>query len=528
VGEMTAVFNPVQYTRHASRTFTRARTRLRDVFVDVYTAVLALGTIGALAAGLVLALREQVALAWDADSVGRTLVAPASFALPDGAAGTALLFAMLAAGTVLARKLGPAAVTTAEGYWWLSLPLDRRPLVSGRLLRRLALVWAGGTVLYLPVGFITDLDASVLGQFLGAAVFGVAAVVAVLLAALRQVTQRAGHRPSGSRQTDLGASRPGAVRRLAWGPLPGLVLLAVLSFVPRQAAAGELGPALVALAAAVGLWLIVFPRLGIIPARDLISAGGVSGHAGAAVYMMDVNEMGRALSDGPGGTATTRARRWYARGGRTPFGALLRADVTAFLRTGGWLVRPVLLLVLCVVLLLTGGSQPVPLQLALTAVTVFASVPAAGALARRTAITPGLDMLLPLSPAMVHLSRIAMPAVFLALWAGAFLAVLVLLGAGSPELIALGALAGVGFGASAVRGAYRVQPDWTVPPTDTVFGPVPSAQTGAMVRGMDTTLLALVPLLLGLFLGYAPGVLLLAQAGFSAACVLMAMYSNPK
>jgi hypothetical protein len=45
---------------------------------------------------------------------------------------------------------------------------------------------------------------------------------------------------------------------------------------------------------------------------------------------------------------------------------------------------------------------------------------------------------------------------------------------------------------------------------------------------MDTTLLALVPLLLGLFLGYAPGVLLLAQGGFSAACVLMAMYSNPK
>jgi hypothetical protein len=527
VGETTAVFNPVQYTRQASRTFTRARTRLRDVFVDVYTAVLALGTIGALAAGLVLALREQVALAWDADSVGRTLVAPASFALPDGAAGTALLFAMLAAGTVLARKLGPAAVTTAEGYWWLSLPLDRRPLVSGRLLRRLALVWAGGTVLYLPVGFITDLDASVLGQFLGAAVFGVAAVVAVLLAALRQ-TGPGLVRPGGQLPAVVGASRPGAVRRLASGPLPGLVLLAVLSFVPRQAAAGELGPALVTLAAAVGLWLIVFPRLGIIPARDLISAGGVSGHAGAAVYMMDVNEVGRALSDGPGGIATTRARRWYARGGRTPFGALLRADVTAFLRTGGWLVRPVLLLVLCVVLLLTGGSQPVPLQLALIAVTVFASVPAAGALARRTAITPGLDMLLPLSPAMVNLSRIAMPAVFLALWAAAFLAVLVLLGAGSPELIALGALAGVGFGASAVRGAYRVQPDWTVPPTDTVFGPVPSAQTGAMIRGMDTTLLALVPLLLGLFLGYAPGVLLLAQGGFSAACVLMAMYSNPK
>ena len=107
-------------------------------------------------------------------------------------------------------------------------------------------------------------------------------------------------------------------------------------------------------------------------------------------------------------------------------------------------------------------------------------------------------------------------------------AVLVLLGAGDPSLIALGALAGVGFGASAVQGAYRVQPDWSLPPKDTTFGPMPSAQAGAMIRGFDTTLLALVPLLLGLFLGYVPGVLLLAQAGFSAVCLLVVMYSSPK
>ncbi|WAP50632.1 hypothetical protein OL239_11380 [Arthrobacter sp. ATA002] len=122
----------------------------------------------------------------------------------------------------------------------------------------------------------------------------------------------------------------------------------------------------------------------------------------------------------------------------------------------------------------------------------------------------------------------ALPAAALVLWTALFCTALVLLGAGTPALIGLGALAGVGFGASAVRGAYRVQPDWTVPPVDTVFGPVPNAQAGAMIRGLDTTVLALVPLLLGLFLGYAPGALLLAQAGFSAVCVLMVMYSNPK
>ena len=120
-----------------------------------------------------------------------------------------------------------------------------------------------------------------------------------------------------------------------------------------------------------------------------------------------------------------------------------------------------------------------------------------------------------------------MPAAVLSWWTALFAGALVLLGIGSIGLVLLGALAGVGFGASAVRAAYRTEPDWTAPPTDTVFGPVPSAQAGTMIRGLDTTLLALVPLLLGLFLGYVPGSLLLAQSGFSAVCVLVVMYSRP-
>ena len=513
-----ATFNPVRYTRQASRAHDRGRTRLRDTFVDVYTAVLSVGTIGALAAGLVLALREQVASAWNADA-GRTLVAPPSFPLPDGAAATVLVFAALVTVLAMARKFGPASVSGPEGYWWLSLPLDRRPMVTGRLARRLLLVWAGASVLYLPLGFITNLRASVWGQILAGGTFGLAAVCAVLLAALRQ----AGPGPAASRP-----SEPELLQRVFSGPLPGLLLLAVLSFIPRQAAAGMLGPALMALAADVALALLVFVRLDRIPGRELIRGGAVSGHAGAAVFLMDLNEMGRALSAEPDGVATPRAARWYARGGRAPFGALLRADTAAFLRTRGLWVRPVLLLLLCVALLLTGGAQPPLVQLGLIAVTVFAAVPALGAVARRTAIMPGLDMLLPLSVSVVKLSRIALPAAALALWSAVLCAALVLLGAGDPSLIAMGALAGVGFGASAVRGAYRVQPDWTIPPKETPFGPMPSAQAGALARGLDTTLLALVPLLLGLFLGYVPGVLLLAQAGFSAVCVLLVMYSSPK
>ena len=185
----------------------------------------------------------------------------------------------------------------------------------------------------------------------------------------------------------------------------------------------------------------------------------MSGHTGAAVFLMELNEMGRAHSAEPYGGASSRAARWYVRGGRTPFGALLRADSAAFLRARSLWVRPVLVLAVFVVMLLASGAQPPLVQLGMIAIAVLAAVPALGAVARRTAIMPGLDMLLPLSVSVVRLRRMALPTAALALWMAVLCALLVMLGAGDPSLISLGVLAGVGFGASAVRGAYRVQPD---------------------------------------------------------------------
>lgn len=512
-------FSPARYTRLASRDHRRARTRVRDVLLDAYATLLGAVTIGALAGGLVLAMRNEVAKAVRSGSVtGRSMIAGDWAALPDGLAATFLLFAVLVAVLVGARKLGPVAVAPAEGYWWLSLPMDRRPFLRGRLLRRMGLVWAVGAALYLPIAVISDRQVVFSGQLAGAAAFGFAAVCALLLAALRQSAGKGSLPWNGF---------PGRSVRAA-GAVGAAVLLALLSPLPGRAAAGELWTAAALLTAVVVLWALVFARMGSIPGRELIRGGGVSGHAGAALYLMDTSELGRALASTARGVTTSRARRWYARGARTPFGALLQADATAFLRMPGLWGRPVLLLLLCVAVLRTGGLQPAGLQLVIILLTVCGTVPALGSLARQTAITPGLDALLPLSPALVRLSRTALPAVVLAVWTAALCAALVLLGAGSPALIGLGALAGVGFGAAAVRGAYRPLPNWTVPPTETVFGPMPSAQTGSLAQGLDAILLAAAPLLLGLFLGYVPLVLLLAQTGFSAVCVLLVMYSNLK
>lgn len=65
---------------------------------------------------------------------------------------------------------------------------------------------------------------------------------------------------------------------------------------------------------------------------------------------------------------------------------------------------------------------------------------------------PGVDMLLTLSVSVVRLSR-ALPAAVLSLWTAVLCA---------PP----------------VRGASRVQPDWTILPKDTPFGPMPSTQAG--------------------------------------------------
>lgn len=506
-------FNPARYTRTISHSHRRGSTRFREALLEAYTTALGVGTVLALAGGLVLALRNEVALAVGSGAdARRTIVAAQWTGLPDGAAVTVLLFAALAAVLAGARKLGPVAVAPAEGYWWLGLPVDRSPFLAGRLLRRTGLAWAAGAVLYLPVGIITDLQATPAGQAAGAAVFGLAVVCAVLMAGLRQTG--AGRSPRS---------------RAAGATLLGLTALAYCSAIPRRAAQGEAWRIVTVLTLVLVVWLLVSWRMERIPRRELIRGGGVSGHAGAALFLMDTNELGRAFAAAaPGARTSGRARSWYAKGARSPFGALLRADTTAFLRTPGLWGRPVLLLLLCVAVLLTAGSQPALMQLAVILLTVCGTVPALGALARQTAITPGLDALLPLSPALVRLSRTALPAAALVLWSAAFCAVLVLLGAGSPALIGLGALAGAGFGAAAVRGAYRPLPDWTAPPAETVFGPVPTAQTGSLARGLDTVLLAAAPLLLGLFLGYVPALLFPVQAGFSAACVLLVMYSNPK
>lgn len=484
----------VRFTRTSSRRHVRARTSAGDVFVDLYSTVLAGGCVLALVVSFVLALRDELVAR---SRAGTGLVDERWQILPQEVLWVGLTYCALVAVLVTARRLGPVAVPRAEGVWWLPLPVDRTPMIRPAFLLRVLAVVAGAFVLYVPFSLLTA-DTRTSGTHLVAAgTFGMGAGIAVGRAALRQ---------AGS----------GRIRGADPLGLIGLVPLALLPFLAASPV-----PLLITALGAAALVAHLSTRVAAIPGVELVRGGAVSGHVGASVFLLDTNELTRALASDPRRAVAHRAAGFYARAVRSPFLALVRADVVAFLRVQPPPVGPFLWLLVCVVPVLVAPALPVPLYLAVVAVAGCGVASWSGAVARRTAIVPDLDALLPLSPVRVRCSRMAMPALVTATWLGALTSVLTVLGAAGPALILLGVVAGVGMGSGVVRAAFRPPTDWTMPLVDTPFGPVPGEQLGSLLRGVDTTVLAVMPLLLALYLGFVSPMLLLMQVVVSGIAVVV-------
>ncbi|CAM3175316.1 hypothetical protein PSET11_00788 [Arthrobacter ulcerisalmonis] len=512
----------VAFTRAQSRTYNRSLTSLGDAFADIYTSILALGCAAAMAVSLVFALRGEI----DGRVPGAGGLVPRSpLELPSTVLWFLMTYAALLGILTVARRLGPIAVTGAQGSWWLPLPVDRGPMVLPTFRRRTVGVGLGSALGYLPFSLLTGLDLTGIAHALAAGTFGAASLVVLGMAALLQHRPTLGA-PAGRRYLD----RP-ALAQPKRDPMVHVRLILVpVALLPRLPGFGwEPGVAVLALAAlAAALILrVALRRAGTISSAELIRGGAVSGHAGASVFFLDANELLRAMAGEPRPLAARRAAGLYWRPARTPWGALLRADVAAFLRLQPAATVPLVWLAACVALAISDAGLPAPLQLAFVLVAGCAVASGMGTVARRTALLPELDALLPLSPARVRASRMLMPAAALALWMAALTSVLALLGAGGPLLPVLGALAGVGMGAGTLRGATRPAADWTLPPVDTPMGPVPRTQLASLMRGLDATVLSLLPTGLALYLGQALPVLLLAQAVVSGAAVLLVLLSNP-
>ncbi|UKA49920.1 DUF6297 family protein [Arthrobacter sp. FW305-123] len=491
----------VRFTRQSAKRYKRSRISWGTRFVDAYSWGLGIGVSLTIAASFVLALRNEIA---DRASTQNSIIRAPWLVLPEPLLWTSVTFAALLAINNLARKLGPVSMNGAESSWWLTLPVDRRPMVLPPFIRKAAFTAAGSALIYLPFSMVTAVDRAPIEHLLASLTFGAAGAIAVVLAALQQL----------------------ALFGPRWGTVTTAAALLACCVLPMFSSA-PWATAVVAVAA-VGLLAVVVPRAGQVRGTELARGGAVAGHAGASMFMMDANEVLRALGGNRKRIDGGRAARFYARPVQGPLAALIRADVVAFLRLNPPLLPSILWLASCVAILLVEGGLPEFAQLAVIVICGCATASGLGGVARKTALVPELDALLPLHPALVRTSRTLMPCMAMTVWMAMLSGVLVLLGAADPWLAGVGALAGVGMGAGTLRAATRTPPDWTAPPVETPFGPVPRAQLGSLMRGLDVTVLAMVPLLVALYLGYVPMTVGVVQAVFSVSIFLLVVFTRPK
>lgn len=517
-------FNPAAVTRRLDRE--RRRTERFERWNDIYIGVLGAVILMAYVLGLVQFLAQGLR-----DSAAAGIVRDGVAVVPANDAVSALLAIALLGVAGLLTSLGPVAVDRAQGLWWLSLPVDRGPMLSRQLRTRLAWVFAGGAAAWLPLG----LSAGTAGPFgytgppvaelvAGCATLGLEFVVLALMAAGAQTARI---RQGFARTLTVAgvllvlAYAIDAVSRATGAtdsPFAG-----IWSALPSAwpAAGGWLAPGILTVVVVVG-WLLVRPRLDRIRTSDLLDAGGISGQAVNSVALLDVRSLARSFSRGPRRTSHVRdawARLLPARFGGSPVAALLRAEALVLLRTGTvWTRLLASLALLAGTVTAHGGGSAVVLCVA-TALSGILAAQAAGAAASEAARVPGLDALLPLDSGTARRAHGLLPGLVLVLW-GALAGALLGWATAGPEapgdaalLVAIGALCGIGLAGGSMRMAYRPELDWESVLQRQVLGKGGGPVIRHAVHGMELVLIALVPLGVALLLAPVPVVLVAVAAG---------------
>lgn len=424
-----------------------------------------------------------------------------------------LLVAGAALATGLAARLGPLAVSGAGLRWWLSMPVDRRSLLTPRYVQAL-LAWAvAGAAGVMVLTASTGVPVSARSLATSATTGAVGAALLVISVGLAQ-----------RRRAVVAAVVIGCDLVLALTPVLGVGLLAVgaSGVGPDDAVWWTGGWPVVAVLAVLGSsvaagawwWHRSLEDLG---AVALTPATAVAARAGTAVLSLDLRELGQAL-DRPGQPPTARRSRehpWV----RGPVTALLATEVVAVARNP-MLVAQVLGLGAFIVVL-----QEIPVladgfgrALVLLAGGIrCAQLGAQGA--RSAEVSPVLDSLLPLSARATRLVRAVVPAwaAFVGLVVGCLPEVVA-----DPRWLALLAAGAGCFGAGAVRGAYRRPPTWSAPLLATPAGAVPTGALSAVTRGLDLAAVGTIPFFVAVVAG-APGwgivgLQLLFSAGALAVC----------
>ncbi|MDQ0096224.1 DUF6297 family protein [Paeniglutamicibacter psychrophenolicus] len=531
---------PVDFDPWARNRVVEKRVKREDFWErmgDVYIALLAAAIVFGYAAGLALAFFDNLR-----GGPGSGIVRAGAGVVPGSSAASALVMLGMLGALLLISKLGPTAVDRAQGFWWLSLPVARTGFLARLLRQRLVSTFLYGGFLWLPIGYGTVLGGLARGSFAGvlagAATLGLLFVGLSLLAAWSQTRQAAGR-----------------FRALLNAAAIGVLLAYLIDVLLRITGLGNLEslwawlPSSLPVLAQTGAWWVpavlavlcaggfaaLAGQLQRIPSRELISSGAASEHAGAALALLDDKALGSALdAAGARESKRTRARRERirARGSdsfarmlparwvRGPYAALVRAELLVLLRTGkSWRGMLVGWCVPAAGVFAVPGGRPLVLAVLVLVGSVLAARAASKAAAQAAGV-PSLDAIIPLGRVGVRQTHALVAALLLVPWSvclAGFLGWAVGIDAGEiPLLLGLGAMAGVGLAAGAVRMAFRPAIDWGSVMLMAAMGQAAGPMVLHFTYGYDVMAVSVVALVAGLLLAPIPSVLLLLGAVVAA------------
>lgn len=535
---MTALFdnNPVDFDPWAKNHVAEKTVRRENFWErlsDAYIALLAAGIVFAYTAGLAHAFSASLK-----DNLGGGLVREGLGVLPIESAAAAIVMVGMLAVLSLISRLGPVAVDSAQGFWWLTLPVRRSPFLARLLRQRLVTTALYGAFLWLPIGYGTTLggisSGGLLGVLLGSVSLGLLFVLISLLAALAQSRGW-----SQGFSTAVNYSMLGVVLAYGLDVLLRLTQLGNLarfweflpSTLPAAAQNGSWWLPLILMLVAVSVFQILRNQLERIDSKELVARGAASAHAGAALALLDDKSLSAAIGQ-TNVKESRRAQRKRERarelGGdvfsrfipfswvRGPYSALVRAEFLVLLRAPRvWRgLATGLVLPLAGVFAAQGGH---PLVLGtLVVIGCCVAARAAATAAAQAADVPSVEAIIPLGRGAMRQVHTLIAASLLIPW-GLALAAILGWAVATPAsemyiLLSLGALTGIGLAAGGVRLAYRPELDWGSVLLLTALGKATGPLIQHFTHGYDVMVVASVALLTGILLSPIPP-LMLAVAG---------------
>ena len=454
----------------------RADRNLWQALSDGYVMVFALLMIGAMVISSIVRAQSVVAVC----ETGGCLAARGL--LPWASVAGVLAFTL-----VLGRMFGPIVASTAEGFWLMDGPTDRRRLLAGRLVAAIALALVIGAVAGALIAALTGSPLSHVGIWALAGGLGSAGLIAFAAA-------------------EQGADRRWLVTLVQW--IIGAAAIGTMVLLVGGAAGWfDLGRAttlsieLAFIVAGVGLLLIIaagflaYRRLVNIRRQRLTSGGsllsGLQGAAFALEFALIRDILVEAKSKERGHVRPTRGT-----GSGTT--ALIMRDVQRLWR------QPLLLVLLAATVVVPYAVQalglawlnpPISALVLMTALIPFMNS------LRVLTRTKGLQRCFPFDPASVKSAAMAVPAILALLWSMATFPAFLGVGGGvtaSPaSAVSAALITGVAGLLGAVRWVSAKPADYSGPIVATGMGAMPPGLMFSLIRGIDMVALITLPIVLG-------------------------------